>query len=96
MEKMNCSKCNKEMFEDEQVWCSTCGVSYCKECAVVGLPKNYDLPVYFYEQDCEDWEGDRGFITDECVNCYLDWRDEEEELCDEKYTSEDANNLSKS
>lgn len=93
MEYNSCSKCNAEFLVEEGVWCNTCGCSYCKECAVVGLPKNYELPVYFMEQDWEDWEGDRGFVTDECANCYMDWIGEDEEMSEDKYTREDALNL---
>lgn len=93
MEYNSCSKCNTEYLWEEGVWCNTCGCSYCKECAIVGLPKNYELPVYFMEQDLEDWTGDRGFVTDDCVNCYKDWIDENEEISEEKYTKEDALNL---
>ena len=90
---LSCDKCNKEYPADENVWCNTCGRSYCKECAVVGLPKNYELPVYFMEQDEEDWTGDRGFVADECANCYMDWIGEDEEISEDKYTKEDALNL---
>ena len=51
MEKIICTKCEKEYLEIENVWCNTCGCSYCKECAIVGLPKNFELPQYIEEQD---------------------------------------------
>ena len=94
IEKVNCDKCNKEIFQDKSVWCNTCGVGYCQECAVIGLPKNFELPVYPIEQDYEGWDGDRGFVVDECANCYLKWCDPSE-FSDEKYTEEDIPELSK-
>ena len=89
MEKITCTKCGKEYLENEHVWCNDCGCSYCKECSVIGLPKNFDLPEYFIEQDLENWTGDRGYITEICANCYKEYTDEEDWSKD-KYTLSDV------
>ncbi|MBP3928742.1 MAG: hypothetical protein J6D47_04100 [Peptostreptococcaceae bacterium] len=75
MEKIICTKCEKEYLEIENVWCNTCGCSYCKECAIVGLPKNFESPQYIEEQDLDDWQGDRGYTIEMCANCYKDYTD---------------------
>ena len=88
----SCTKCGKEYLETEDVWCGSCGCNYCKECAIVGLPKNFDLPEYFIEQDIEDWKGDIGFTIELCANCYKDYTDSED-WSEDKYILSDALNL---
>lgn len=86
-----CSKCNSLHLEDEAVWCNTCGISYCKECAVIGLPNNYPLPSNILDDvaDVDEWTGDLGFVMDECANCYNECIDEDEPISNIKYTKDD-------
>jgi len=90
-----CDKCGNEFLENETVWCNTCGLTYCKECSVVGLPTNYPLPKNILDDvfDEDEWKGDLGFVMDECVNCYLDWLDEDVPVSNAKYTKEDLDGI---
>ena len=85
-ENHNCNKCGKETSWEDSVWCNTCGVTYCKECTVVGLPTSFDLPVDVTDNE----EGDVGIIADLCANCYADYCDEYSET---KYTLEDIDKI---
>lgn len=65
-ENFNCRKCNKETKWEDTVWCNSCGVNYCKECATGELRVDTDIILF----DVSDEDGDVGIIAEECANCY--------------------------
>lgn len=62
-EIFNCDKCKKEIEWERAVWCNTCGVVYCEECAIGGFD---DIELF----DVSDEEGDVGIIAEECASCW--------------------------
>ena len=60
----NCNKCGIETIWEDTVWCNSCGVTLCKECAT----NNGAVDCL---SDVTDEEGDVGMIAEECANCYL-------------------------